>query len=165
MDPAQENLDDAINNYSKLYTSEEESLIQFYDTLFSSIAEKGWTYNCEVDDNEYLNNMLQNNVYTITTVDRSNDYDYQKRKCVANNEYDTNIASNFSKLIQVNDNDAREQAYSDYEQEKSRINEKESRIDTRMKNLETEQSAINTMLEGIKAVMNKNIESNFNIFG
>ena len=74
-------------------------------------------------------------------------------------------ASNIDNIFTVNDADAQNEAQVQYEYEKSVINEKESRIDQRMQNLETEQSAINEMIKGIESVRDKNIETNFAIFG
>lgn len=156
--------DKAVIEKNKVLTSEQESSIKFYDTLFSTIAEKGWECNSQVEDNEYLNQMLQNNVYTITTVENEEEYNEETGIFEFQNQYNTNIASNFSKIISVNDSDLRNDALVDYEYKKSIINAKEQRIDTRMKDLETEQSAINQMMQGIEQVRNDNIERTFSIF-
>ena len=79
-------------------------------------------------------------------------------------EYDTDIASNYDKIVSVNDSKAQNDAMVKYEAEKSRINEKESVIDTRMKNLETEQASIKEMIKGIESVRNDNTERTFSIF-
>ena len=79
-------------------------------------------------------------------------------------EYDTDIASNYDKIVSVNDSKAQNDAMAKYEAEKSRINEKESVIDTRMKNLETEQASIKEMIKGIESVRNDNTERTFSIF-
>ena len=54
----------SIQDRNQLFTADIEAEIDFYDAIFSSIAEKGWTYNNQVNDSEYLNQMLQNNMYT-----------------------------------------------------------------------------------------------------
>ena len=163
---------------SQLFKSEQETLINFYDNIFSSIAEKGWVHNNQVNNPEYLNQMLQNNIYTMTVANRNtvevteegfcNDcgetVDIVKSRKLENT-YSTDIASNFSQIFIVNDSDLREQAMVEYEYEKSIINQKESRIDTRMQDLKTEQSAINQMLQGLDKVKNENIERTMNIFG
>ena len=155
-----------VDNSNKLLSSQEEQTIKFYDTIFSSIAEKGWTFNNSITNEDYLNQVLQNNIYAITTLDSSSrTYDKDEKKYTWNNSYSTDIASNFSKVCTVNDSDAINEAYTEYEYQKSIIKEKETRIDQRMKNLETELSAINQMIQGIESVRNKNIETNMNIFG
>ena len=157
-DSAKTDYDNAVADNNQLFTADEESLIAFYDAIFSSIAEKGWTYNEQVNDPEYLNQMLQNNLYMMTTVDRDTEYDANSGEYVWDNDYETDIASNFTNIFTVSDSDAREDALVEYEHKKAIINEKESRIDTRMKNLETEQAAINQMLQGLEQVENDNID-------
>lgn len=149
----------AVDTDNQVLTSEEESNINFYEKLFTAIAEKGWVANSQIEDNDYLNNMLQNNQYYITTMEEQTDSDG-----VSYFEYSQDIASNFENVFSVNDTDAQNEALIDYEYEKSVINEKETRIDTRMQNLETEQSAINEMIKGIETVRNDNTERTFGIF-
>ncbi len=149
----------AVNSNNQSFTAEEESAIDFYDQIFTAIAEKGWTCNPDVSDSDYLNQMLQNNQYYITTMSSAvdkNGEDYY--------EYSTSTAANFDRVYPVNDTNAQNEALAQYEYEKSIINEKESRIDTRMQDLETEQSAINEMIKGIETVRNDNTERTFSIF-
>ncbi len=164
-DAATETYDSSVDNKNTLLTSEEEKQIEFYDELFSSIAEKGWTYNNKVKDTEYLNQMLQNNLYTITTVDRSVMYDNQEKKASWKNFYETDIASNFNNIFTVNDSNAQNDALAEYEYKKSIINAKETRLDTRSQDLQTELSAIKQMIESLESIRNDNIERNFKIFG
>lgn len=158
-DAAQASYKAAVNTDNQALTSEQESNIKFYDQIFSAIAEKGWVQNDSVEDNDYLNQMLQNNMYYITTM--SEDTDEKGKQYYV---YDESIASNVDNIFSVNDSDYQNEALTKYEYEKSIISEKESRIDTRMKNLETEQSAINTMIKGIETVKNDNTERTMNIF-
>ena len=158
-DAAKAELDEATKDKNQVLTSDEETQIKFYDQLFTAIAENGWVYNSEVSDTDYLNQMLQNNQYTITTMKQQTDDDGKSYY-----EYDTDIASNYDKIVSVNDSKAQNDAMAKYEAEKSRINEKESVIDTRMKNLETEQASIKEMIKGIESVRNDNTERTFSIF-
>lgn len=164
-DAAQKEYTNSVNSKSELLSSDEERQIAFYDAIFSSIAEKGWVYNSSVGDTDYLNQMLQNNIYSITSVNRSSAYDADTKSYKWTNEYDTDIASNNSHIVTVRDSDAANDALVEYEHKKSIINAKESRIDVRMKNLETELSAINQMIQGIETVEKDNIERTFGIFG
>ena len=159
---AKTDYDKAVSANNQLFTADEESLIKFYDAIFSSIAENGWTYNNQVNDTEYLNQMLQNNIYFMTTVDRDTEFDENSGEYIWDNDYTTDIASNFTNIFAVNDSDAREDALVEYEYQKSIINQKEARIDTRMKNLETEQAAIKQMIQGIEQVKNDNIDRTMN---
>ena len=162
---AKEAYDAAVNTDNQSLTADEEKQIEFYDAIFSSIAEKGWTYNNQVNDTDYLNQMLQNNLYMITTVERTSEYDTKNDKFSWLNEYSTDIASNCNNIFTVSDSDARDQALAEYEYKKSIINEKETRIDTRMQDLETEQAAIKQMIESVKKVKNDNIERTMNVMG
>jgi hypothetical protein len=161
---AEGNYDSSASEANELLTSDEENQIDFYDAIFSSIAERGWTYNENVSDTDYLNQLLQNNIYSITTVNRTSEYNEDDGAIDWTNEYTTDIASNCSNVYSVNDSNAVNKALVEYESKKSIINAKETRIDNRMNNLETEQSAINQMIQGIEEVRNKNIETNFSIF-
>ena len=165
LDAAVADYDSAVDTNNQIFTAEQEAQIEFYDTIFSSIAEKGWTANDNVEDSDYLNQMLQNNLYTITSVSREEECDCEKGIHKFINSYDTDIATNCSNIFQVNDSDIREQALAEYEYKKNLINSKETRSDTRMKDLETEQSAINQMIQGIESVRNDNVERTFSIFG
>lgn len=162
-DEAETIMKESLDAYNQLFSADKESLIEFYDNLFSTIAEKGWTCYAEVSDTEYLNQMLQNGMFNITTVDRelvsegNCEYSYK-------NSYNTDIALNCKNVVQVSDSDARDAALVKYEYEKGIINAKESRIDQRMKNLETENAAIQQMMQSIQNVINNNIEQHMNVF-
>ncbi len=159
LDAAKAEYDEAVDTSNQTLTSEQESSIAFYDKIFSAIAEYGWTANSQVSDDDYLNQMLLNNQYYITTVEEAENEDGEEYF-----EFDTNIASNFENIFAVNDSDAADEALAEYEYQKSIISEKETRIDTRMQDLETEQAAINEMIKGIETVRDDNSERTFSIF-
>ena len=148
-----------VDANNQVLTADQESKINFYDQLFTAIAEKGWECNYQVEDGSYLNEMLQNNQYFITTMKSAEDENGKSYY-----EYDDSIASNIDNIVIVNDSDAQQEAQVEYEYQKSKISEKETRIDTRMQDLETEQSAINNMIKGIETVRNDNIERTMGIF-
>ena len=146
-----------INN--QVYTGAEDKQVTFYDRLFTAVAEQGWVNDSGVDDNDYINQMLQNNSYYITTMEEDT-----SDNSTGGFIYDMDTASNYNNIFVVNDTDARDEALVDYEYKKSLINAKESKIDTMMTNLETEQSAIVKMMESVNQVKGDNIERTFNIF-
>ena len=156
LDPAQEAYDNAAKAYNELFEGGEETLINFYDAIFSTIAEKGWTYNPNVQDNEYVEQMLQNNLYLITTVDREAEHNDIEKTCTYKNNYDSRIASNFNKLFLVNDKEAAQEALVEYEMAKAIIERKESEIDVMMKNLETELAAVKAMIEQVQKIAKEN---------
>lgn len=162
---------DAVDAYNKalsdnqgLLTAEEENMIKYYDLMFSTIAEKGWVYNPRVNDPEYLNEMFQNNLFTLTTVEKATQFDIKENDYVEKKIYTTDFAPNCSKLICVTDTDAQDEARIKYEHKKNLINDKETRIDLRMTDLQTELSANKQMMEGINTVKGENIERTFKIF-
>ena len=159
LEAAKEEYSTSVDTNNQVLTAEEESLINFYDQMFSAIADNGWVADSLVEDTDYLNNMLQNNQYYITTMNLQENSDGEEFF-----EYNTDIASNCENIFSVNDTEAQYEAQVQYEYEKSVINEKESRVDTRMENLQTEQSAINEMIKGIETVKNDNTERTFGIF-
>ena len=152
-------------NYNALFTTDERNLIKFYDEIFSTIAEKGWVCNNSVTNTDYLNQMFQNNIYTITTVDRNLETDDSGSDCEWESDYYTTIASNCKNIFIVNDTDKQSDALVEFEYQKSLIEAKESRIDTRMKTLETEQSIVSQMMQSLEQVKNDNVERFMNVFG
>ena len=157
--------EDTLNNNNMLLTADEEKRIDFYDAIFSAVAENGWVTNEQVNDPDYLNQMFQNNLYTITTVKQTKEYDENTDQYDWDNFYTTNIASNFDNIFLVNDSEAQQEAMVEYEYEKSKINEKESRIDQRMQVLQTENAALQEEKDGIEQVLNDNIERTYSAMG
>ena len=100
----------------------------------------------------------------MTTVERGHEYDTDSGELVWDNNYSTDIASNFKNIFIVNDSDARDEALTIYENKKAIINNKESKVDTRMRNLETELSAIKQMMQSVEEQIGKNIETNMSTF-
>ena len=167
LDSAKTGYESSMDASNQITTAEQETLLEYYDLLFQSVADNGWTYTAQVDDPDYLNQMFQNNDYYLTTITENKCYDPSRPTDERNYHYsyDTYIASNFDKMFMVNDSDARDEALVDYEYKKGLISAKETRVDTRMKNLESEQSAITKMLESMDKVKNDNIERTFGIWG
>ena len=136
--------------------------MDYFDALFKMISKNGWVYDENVNNTNkkdesknYLNAKLQNNMYFITEVDTLDGKDYN---------YATKLATNVSKVFQVYDTDAQNQALSKYVSEKADINSKEKQIDIRMNKLETEQDAIKTELDSIKSIIKDNVDTTFKIF-
>lgn len=155
-------VDDTAEEIKKIYASFETKGMDYFDALFKMISKNGWVYDENVNNTNkkdesknYLNAKLQNNMYFITEVDTLDGKDYN---------YATKLATNVSKVFQVYDTDAQNQALSKYESEKADINSKEKQIDIRMNKLETEQDAIKTELDSIKSIIKDNVDTTFKIF-
>lgn len=158
----QAKVDDTAEEIKKIYASFETKGMDYFDALFKMISKNGWVYDENVNNTNkkdesknYLNAKLQNNMYFITEVDTLDGKDYN---------YATKLATNVSKVFQVYDTDAQNQALSKYESEKADINSKEKQIDIRMNKLETEQDAIKTELDSIKSIIKDNVDTTFKIF-
>ncbi len=120
----------------------------FYDALFNQICLNGWTENENIDDIEYLEEMLKSGAMYMSTM-ADDGYYYQ-------GNYSTNTY-----VKEVTDETAVAQAEAKYNREKQKINSKENIIDMKMKNLDTEISALTTEYDTVKSVIDKNIEKTF----
>lgn len=154
--------DEALKEVDTLFAEKDSKIMDYFDALFKMISKNGWVYDPDVNNTNkkdesknYLNAKLQNNMYFITEVDTLDGKDYN---------YATKLATNVSKVFQVYDTDAQNQALSKYESEKADINSKEKQIDIRMNKLETEQDAIKTELDSIKSIIKDNVDTTFKIF-
>ena len=155
-----------VGSEAMILDGEADNKIAFYDELFTAVAELGWKKDESLNDSEYLSQMLQNNSYYIVTMTKNTGYDPSLPTDSINYEYsfDTEAATNYSNIFQVNDSDANAVALAEYETEKCKISNKESRVDQRMTNLETEKSAIEKEIESVEKVKDDNIDRTFGIF-
>lgn len=117
----------------------------FYDALFNQICSKGWSENVNIDDNDYLQNMLQSGMAFISKV-KDDGYYYQGN--YATDNY----------IKEVSDESAVAQAEAKYTTEKAKLNAKEETLDLKMKNLDTEISSLSTEYDTVKNIVSKNIE-------
>lgn len=156
----------ALSDNGQVYTSEEKIKIDYYDALFTSIADNGWKYDGSVSESEYLAQSLQNNRYFITTIEKNSCFDPDLPESIRNYNYtySTDLAANFDNIYMVSDSDAREEALVEYEYKKQIISDKEAKIDTRMQNLKTEQESITKMLESYKKTVEDNIDKTMKLW-
>ena len=120
----------------------------FYDALFNQICSNGWTENNNIDDNEYLKEMLQSGMLYISKM-KDDGYYYQ-----------ANYATD-SYIKEISDDTAIAQAEAKYTTEKAKLNAKEETLDLKMKNLDTEISSLSTEYDTVKNTISKNIEKSF----
>lgn len=123
-------------------------LAAYYDMLFNQICTNGWTENSNIDNNEYLQQMLQSGMLFISKV-KDDGYYYQ-----GNYATDTYIK-------EISDETAIAQAEAKYNTEKAKLNSKEETLDLKMKNLDTEISSLTTEYDTVKNTISKNIEKSF----
>ena len=162
-----EELEQMRNENNIALTASEESQIKFYDQIFTAVCERGWVEDYQITDQEYLNQMLQNNEFFVTTVNEND----PACRCENNDDltcghldYSTDLWSDTENIFAVNDEAIRQEALTEYEYKKSLIAAKEKRIDEKVENLKTEQNAIQKAIDGIKQVMSDNSETYFGIF-
>ena len=120
----------------------------FYDALFNQICAHGWTENKNLNDNSYLQQMLQSGMLYISKM-KDDGYYYQ-----GNYSTDTYIK-------EVADETLIAAAEAKYNTEKAKINAKEETLDMKMKNLDTEISALTTEYDSVKSTISKQIEKSF----
>ena len=120
----------------------------FYDALFNQICANGWTENDNVNDNEYLQEMLQNGMLYIS---KTQDDGYYYQRNYATDPY----------IKEISDDTLIAQAEAKYSTEKAKLNSKEETLDMKMKNLDTEISSLTTEYDTVKNTISKNIEKSF----
>ena len=129
-------------------SSDDLAQATFYDTLFNQICANGWTENDNIDDTEYLQQMLQNGMLFISKV-KDDGYYYQGN--YATDPY----------IKEISDDTLIAQAEAKYTTEKAKLNSKEETLDMKMKNLDTEISSLTTEYDTVKNTISKNIEKSF----
>ena len=144
---------DYLYNYTwkidtSISSSDDLSQSVFYDTLFNQICANGWTENNNIEDKDYLQQMLQSGMLYISKI-KDDGYYYQVN-------YGTD-----SYIKEVADETYIAQAEAKYNTEKARLNSKEETIDLKMKNLDTEISSLTTEYDTVKNTISKNIEKSF----
>ena len=120
----------------------------FYDAVFNQICLRGWTENNQVQDSNYMQEMLKTGKFFLATCG-DDGYYYQ-------GGYSTNTY-----VREITDDDAIARAEARYNTEKQKLNQKEEMLDLKMKNLDTEISSLTTEYDTVKSVISKNIEKSF----
>ena len=118
----------------------------FYDALFNAIATDGWVENDQIDNSEYMQEMMKNGKAFITSLGEDG---YFAQAAYSSEKY----------IREVADTEAISKAESKYNAMKAKIQSKEDTIDLKMRNLDTEMSALSTEYETIKNLVNKNVQS------
>lgn len=126
----------------------EDLVASFYDSMFNIICTNGWTENENIENSEYMQEMLKTGAVYLSSIDNDAFY-YQS-------SYSTDTY-----IQEVQDTDAIAQAEAKYNAQKARIENKENTIDMKMKNLDTEISSLTTEYDTMKNVITKSIEKSF----
>ena len=160
VEDAQSAIDDMNEKMKNFFGSKENKLMDYYDAIFLRVAQNGWINDDKVNSpnvgQKYLNNKLMNNDYFVTVC--------QEKVDQSGYNYTSKLATSVTKIFEVNDDNAQNQALSKYESDKALISNKEAKIDAQMQKLETEQEAINTEMESVQKIVSDNIDKTFKMF-
>ena len=128
-DPNRDDFTFTVSAGTDVDTGDEALDVYFYDALFNMICTSGWTENDQINDAEYMQEMLKSGMVYISSI-RDDGFYYQG-----------NYATD-SYIREVTDDEAVARAQAKYNTEKAKIQNKEDTIDLKMKNLDTEISAL-----------------------
>lgn len=129
-------------------SGEENLHAEFYDTMFNLICTSGWTENENINNAEYMQELLKNGSIYISSIDND--------ACYYQSSYKTDTY-----IHEVTDSEAVAQAEAKYNALKASIENKENTIDMKMKNLDTEISSLTTEYDTMKSVISKTVEKSF----
>ncbi len=144
-DPKRDDFQFTIVGDTEIEDDGSDLYANFYDTMFNLICVNGWTENDQVNDKEYMAEMLKSGMMFISTM--SDDCYY----------YQGNYATERN-ILEVADEEAISKAEAKYNTEKTKIENKEQTIDLKMKNLDTEISSLTTEYDTTKSLVTKAIE-------
>lgn len=126
----------------------------YYSNIFNEIAKNG--YNAPGDDN------MQDSEWLYTQLSAGNLFlsEYDRAGVLEQVSFSSGDAS----LQTKNDNTEIAKAEAEYKTTMAEIQVKDNRFDLQLKTIDTEHSAIQTEIDSVKKVIDKNIERSFKIF-
>ena len=137
------NSDPAESYYTNIF--KEMQVSGCYAETAENLASEDWLYG-----------QLNNNTLSL-----------EKYSSTANNGNGGFVSSSVStdtSFVNTSDQTAISKATAEYNYEMGRINAKDKRYDLQLKNIDTEHNAVQTEVDSVKKVIDKNIERNFKIF-
>lgn len=123
----------------------------FFDQLFNNLIEYGWRYDSSIDDNEYLEAVLKNGRYSMSSLNEDGYY-YQTRY------------NETGYMEEVSDTDAIARAEAEFAAKKAELTYKEDTIDMKTKKLDAEIASITAEVDSVKNIITKSIEKTFTMF-
>ena len=144
-DPKEDDFIFTIVNETNIENGDSQLYANFYDALFNQICINGWTENAQIDDQDYMAEMLKSGMVFISSIS-DDGYYYQGKYSTDKN------------ILEVADEEAIAKAEAKYNTEKTKIENKEQTIDLKMKNLDTEISSLTTEYDTTKSLISKSIE-------
>ena len=137
-----------------------KAAINYYDRLFEEMAKNGYEVidSGKMNDSQWLYNQLES----------GNAFIAQWKSGVEKDGSDgfssVSWSSGDANLLTRQDNSQIAKAEAEYETEMSKIQAKDKRFDLSLKQIDTEHNAVQTQMESVQKVLNKNIERSFKIF-
>ncbi|MBP7212280.1 hypothetical protein KBA27_05535 [bacterium] len=133
-------------------TTPSQNEANFYLNKLNAIANSGWVDLSYANDADGLQTAIKNGAVNIVKANSDGSW----------GQVTTSDSS--SGLQEVDDTSAQTQAEATYKADSAKINEKESELDIKEKNLETERSELDTEIDSVKSIINKNVERSYKFF-
>lgn len=135
-------------------SSNNPSKAKYWEEIYKAMDANGYASvsDSQAKNDTWVTNIIKSNLAILTTWDDEN-------------EMLSKTASELSfNIREVTDENAIERAGQKYEAEMAEINAKDVNIDEQLNKLETERTTITTEIQGIKTVLNDNVEAHFKTF-
>ncbi|MCM1339180.1 MAG: hypothetical protein NC191_05875 [Muribaculaceae bacterium] len=132
-------------------TNVREKSADFYDELYNNILAHGWREDSSIDDSEYLESMIKDGRYSMSSLNQDGHY-YQTRY------NDTGY------IVEVTDTDAIARAEAEFTAKKAELTYKEDSIDLKSKKLDLEISALSQEYQSVQTMINNGIQKVFQMF-
>ena len=146
-------------NYYYLFQNDKDAVpdiksksADFYDELYNNILAHGWREDVAIDDSEYLESMIKDGRYSMSSLNESDGYYYQSRY------NDTGY------IVEVADTDAIARAEAEFTSKKAELTYKEDSIDLKSKKIDAEISALTTEYESVKNMISNGVQKAFQLF-
>lgn len=130
----------------------------YYLNLYDAINQYGWESNDNLNSTAYIQNQVINGNITIKKQnDDSTSNNYGDWESVTDSSTDSPYSTE-------TDDSADAEAEAIYNSKKNQIDYKEQGINLKVTNLDTERSAVDTEIDSVKKIIEKNIERSFKLF-
>lgn len=140
--------------------STDASMVKYFTNLYDEINEKHcFTESAQnMADPDWLYQQLQNGTLYIEN------WDYDAGEDGTGDFVKVPWESGDTSLKQVDDNSKIAKAQAEYDLKMARIESKDKKYDLQLKQIDTEHTAVQTEVDSVKKVIDKNIERSFKIF-
>lgn len=155
-----------ISSFGVSTTDPNTQSYQYYSKIFDKMA-TGQSYTPTSDqqgDPDWLNSQVQAGNLYLYEWDSDEDRKLADGTVVDGNFKGVSWTSGDSTLISESDDHDVAKAEAEYESTMNEIQSKDKRFDLELKTIDTEHNAIQTEMDSVKKVIDKNIERTFKIF-